>query len=123
MAAGLDFRSLFVVGNIDGELVGDLGLERDPHPHSEHVAWVGVSVGREWRGLGVGSALLRTALGWAAVNGVEKLALSVFPENTRALAFYERHGFTREGSRRAHYRRGEQYHDEVLMARFLTPVS
>jgi len=122
-AASRDFRSLYVVGMVDGELVGDLGLERDPHPCSEHVVWVGVSVGREWRGLGVGSALLRTAVGWAAANGVEKLALGVFPENTRALAFYERHGFAREGCRRAHYRRGERYHDEALMARFLRPVS
>ena len=61
--------------------------------------------------------------GEAAANGVKKLALGVFPENTRALAFCERHGFAREGSRRAHYRSGEQYHDEVLMARFLTPLS
>jgi putative acetyltransferase len=122
-AARLDFRSLWVVGTLGGELVGNLGLERDAHPNSEHVAWVGVSVGCEWRGLGVGSALLATAVDWAVANGVEKLALGVFPENARALAFYERHGFAREGSRRAHYRRGGQFYDEVLMARFLVPVS
>ena len=44
-----------------------------------------------------------------------------FPDNARAIAFYERHGFVREGLRRAQYRRGDQYHDEVLMARSLTP--
>ena len=48
------------------------------------------------------------------------MELGVFPENARAMAFYERHGFVREGLRREQYRRGDQYHDEVLMARPLT---
>ncbi len=122
-AAGLDYRSLFLLGVLDGEVVGNLGLERDPHPNSSHVAWVGMSVGREWRGLGVGSTLLGIAIDWAAGNGAEKLALSVFPENARALAFYERHGFAREGLREAQYQRNGRYHDEVLMARFLTPLA
>jgi hypothetical protein len=87
--------SLYVVGTLDGALIRSLGLERDPHPNSAHVAWVRVSAGSDRRGLGAGSALV----------------------------FYERHGFAREGARRAHYRHGEQYLDEVLMARFLTPVS
>jgi putative acetyltransferase len=48
------------------------------------------------------------------------MVLGVFPENERAIAFYERHGFVREGLRRGQYRRGDEYHDEVLMARPLT---
>jgi len=46
--------------------------------------------------------------------------LSVFPHNARAVRFYEHQGFVREGLRRAHFRRAAEYHDEVLMARFLT---
>jgi putative acetyltransferase len=82
-----------------------------------------MSVGEIWRGLGVGGALLETSATWAAANGVGKLALGVFPENRRAIGFYERHGFVREGLRRAQFVRAGRYHDEVLMARFLTPVS
>lgn len=121
--ASLDYRSLFLLSVLEGELVGNLDLVRDAHPNSSHVVWIGVSVGREWRGLGVGSILLETAVDWAAASGVEKLVLGVFPENTRAVAFYERRGFTCEGLRRAQYQRGGRYHDEVLMTRFLTPVS
>ena len=40
-----------------------------------------------------------------------------------ALAFYEQHGFSREGLRCAQFVRAGAYHDEVLMARFLAPVS
>ena len=90
------------------------------NPASAHVAWVGMSVAAGFRGSGVGGALLEAAVAWAAAADFRKLALGVFPENVRAMAFYERHGFVREGLRRAQYRRGGQYHDEVLMARFLT---
>jgi putative acetyltransferase len=118
-----DPRCLQLSAELDGELVGNLGLRPDPHPRSRHVAVVGMSVGEPWRGLGVGGALLEASATWAAANAVSKLALGVFPENTRATSFYERHGFVREGLRRAQYDRAGRYHDEVLMARFLTPVS
>jgi L-phenylalanine/L-methionine N-acetyltransferase len=115
-----DPRSLLLTAVVGGELVGNLGLRPDPHPCSPHVAWIGMSVAAPWRGLGVGCALMDVAADWAAANGVDKLALSVFPHNARALRFYERQGFEREGLRRAHLRRAGEYHDEVLMARFLT---
>jgi RimJ/RimL family protein N-acetyltransferase len=80
-------------------------------------------VAEPWRGLGIGGALLEAVAAWGAKNAVIKLALGVFPENLRAIGFYERHGFVREGLRRAQYDRAGRYHDEVLMARFLTPAS
>ena len=110
-------RCLMLVAELDGALAGNLGLRPDPHPASGHVLWVGMSVAREARGLGVGGALLEAAADWAATSGAERLVLGVFPENERAVAFYERHGFAREGLRRGQYRRGDEYHDEMLMAR------
>ena len=121
--ARADPRCLQLSADLDGELVGNLGLRPDPHLCSGHILWVGMSVGARWRGLGVGAALLEASAAWAAAQGVSKLALGVFPDNRRALGFYERQGFVREGLRRAQYVRAGQYHDEVLMARFLTPVS
>jgi putative acetyltransferase len=115
-----DPRSILLAAVVGGELAGNLGLRPDPHPCSAHAAWVGMSVAARWRGLGVGGALLEGAAGWAAANGVSKLVLSVFSHNERAIRFYERQGFVREGLRRAHFRRAGEYHDEVLMARFLT---
>jgi putative acetyltransferase len=47
---------------------------------------------------------------------VRKLELHVFPWNKGAIALYDRFGFVREGYRRGHYRRGDEYVDAVLMA-------
>jgi putative acetyltransferase len=113
-------RGLFLVADAGGEVVGNLGLWPDANPASAHVAWVGMSVAAGWRSAGAGGALLETALAWAASAGFRRAVLGAFPENARAIAFYERHGFVREGLRAQQYRRGDRYHDEVLMARSLT---
>ncbi len=47
---------------------------------------------------GLGSALLQTAVGWAAERGTRAMVLNVRPGNSRARAFYERHGFRETGS-------------------------
>ena len=113
-------RGLFLVSDSGGAIVGNLGLWPDANPASAHVAWIGMSVAAGFRGVGAGGALLEAAAAWASGAGFRRVVLGVFPENTRAIAFYERHGFVREGLRRGQYRRGDQYHDEVLMARPLT---
>ena len=122
-AALADPRALFLAAAAGPELVGDLGLLPEAHACSGHVAVLGMSVAREWRGLGVGGELLEVAAEWAAAGGVTKLTLGVFPENLRAVRFYERHGFVREGLRCAQYDRAGRYHDEMLMARFLTTTA
>ena len=114
-------RGLFLVAESRGAIAGNLGLWPDANPASAHVAWLGMSVAAGYRGVGVGGAILEAALEWAARAGYRRAVLGVFPDNVRAIAFYERQGFVREGLRRAQYRRGDQYHDEVLMARSLTP--
>ncbi|MFI4922882.1 MAG: GNAT family N-acetyltransferase [Burkholderiales bacterium] len=49
-----------------------------------------MAVLKEWRGLGVGSALLEALLQMARTRGFSKVFLN---SQTRAIAFYSRHGF------------------------------
>jgi RimJ/RimL family protein N-acetyltransferase len=107
--------AVFVAEAPEG-VVGRLSLARDPHPASAHVADLGLMVAASWRRRGVGRALLDEAVAWARASGVRKLELHVFPHNEPAIALYESFGFEREGYRRAHYRRGDEYVDAILMA-------
>jgi len=104
------------VAEEDGEIVGRLSLSRDQHPASRHVADLGLMVAESHRRRGVGTELLGAAVEWARGAGVRKLELHVFPWNEPAIALYEKFGFEREGYRRAHYRRGREYVDAILMA-------
>ncbi len=103
----------------DGVVVGRLSAARDTHPASAHVADVGLMVAASHRRRGVATELMRSAEEWARDVQIRKLELHVFPHNAPAIALYERLGYEREGLRRAHYRRGDELVDALLMAKLL----
>ena len=82
-------------------IVGSLHVEQSRFGFGE----LGMAVAREWRGRGVGSALLAAAIEWARERDLHKLSLSVFPHNAAAIALYRKFGFVEEGRRLKHYRR------------------
>ncbi len=108
--------AVFVAEADDGRVVGRLSISRDQHPSSRHVADLGLMVDAGHRRQGIGRALLESAVAWARSADVRKLELHVFPWNEAALALYEDFGFVREGYRKNHYRRGDEYVDAILMA-------
>jgi ribosomal protein S18 acetylase RimI-like enzyme len=77
-------------------------------------------VEHEWRGRGVGSALLSAAIDRARSARLHKLSLDVFPHNAAAIALYRKYGFVEEGRRVEHYRRanGELW-DSIVMGLLL----
>jgi len=71
------------------------------------------------RGLGVGGALLRTAIGEARSRGMTRMHLEVRAGN-EAVHLYRREGFEKVGERRAYYRgRSGQLFDAQTFARNL----
>jgi ribosomal protein S18 acetylase RimI-like enzyme len=66
---------------------------------------IGMMVAADWRGRGVGTALVVAAIDWARARGLHKLTLSVFPHNDAAIALYRKFGFVEEGRRMKQIRR------------------
>jgi RimJ/RimL family protein N-acetyltransferase len=108
-----------VVAVADGRVVGNLGITRDANPVGRHVAWLGMVVAPEWRERGIGSALLAEAFRWAGWAGVEKVVLTVYPHNDRAINLYKKFGFIEEGRLSGHSRKSYGYEDEIVMGRWL----
>ena len=108
-----------VVAEAAGRVVGHLSVSREDGLATRHVASLGMAVARDWRGCGVGSALVAEAFRWARWAGVEKLALSVYPHNEAALALYRKFGFEEEGRLRGHSKKSYGYEDEIVMGRWL----
>jgi putative acetyltransferase len=84
-----------------GELLGSIHIARSNHGYGE----LGMAIVREWRGRGVGSALMVAAIEWAREQGLHKLSLGVWPHNAAAIALYRKFGFVEEGRRVKHMRR------------------
>jgi RimJ/RimL family protein N-acetyltransferase len=99
-AASFRLDGMFVAVAAD-EVVGMLHVERSGFGYGE----IGMMVAREWRGRGVGSALVAAAIEWGRENGLHKLTLSVFPHNEAAIALYRKVGFKEEGRRVKQMRR------------------
>ena len=105
-----------IVAEADGAIVGSVHVERSRFGFGE----IGMAVAREWRGRGVGSALLAAAIEWSREQGLHKLSLGVWPHNAAAIALYRKFGFVDEGLRVRHIRRssGEVW-DVLEMGLFL----
>lgn len=78
----------------DGRLCGMVGLERESKAKSRHKAKVvGMYVGQEYAGQGLGRRLMEQLIAAARAEGLELLVLTVTQGNTRACKLYERCGF------------------------------
>ena len=112
--------AIMLVAEAEGALVGELSLRAiSPRRAVRHVATLGMSVKADWRGKGVGRALLTEALAWAPSAGITRVELYVYARNAPAIALYEKHGFAIEGRRRNFIREGDAYLDDYVMARLL----
>jgi RimJ/RimL family protein N-acetyltransferase len=100
-----------IVAVADGQIVGMVHTTVSRHGFGE----LGMLVDREWRGSGVGSALLQATIDWARDQGLHKLCLEVFTHNTAAIALYRKYGFVEEGHRINHYRRANGELWDVLI--------
>jgi len=101
-----------IVAVADGQIVGMIHTNVSRHGFGE----LGMLVDRDWRGRGVGSALLQATIDWARDLGLHKLCLEVFAHNTAAIVLYRKCGFVEEGHRVRQYRRasGELW-DSIIM--------
>jgi RimJ/RimL family protein N-acetyltransferase len=112
-------RALWLVAEVGGKVVGGANLARGAWSKNAHTATVGVALLPEFRGRGIGEALMREGLEWARRVGVRKVKLGVFATNERALALYRKLGFEEEARLRGEVILDGRPVDEVLMALWL----
>ena len=103
----------------DLQVVASAGLHPvGPAIRRRHVMTLGISVAPEAQGQGVGHALMAALCDWADRWGqVLRLELTVFVDNPRAIALYQRHGFVQEGRHVGYALRDGAFVDVFSMAR------
>lgn len=88
---------LWLVAEHEGRVVGSLELHRSPPVFLHHHLFLAIELHREYRGGGIGSALMKQGAAWAKHNGYEFIRLGVLDTNPRAKALYERLGYREYG--------------------------
>jgi diamine N-acetyltransferase len=96
--------------------IGNVGLLRVDWKN--RLSALGIALGeKEYWGQGYGTDATRTMLRFAFEElGLQRVELTVFDFNVRAVRCYERVGFQHEGTRRQALFRDGRYHDVHLMA-------
>lgn len=97
---------------MDNNIVGSIALTCFGRPQLDHVAGLGLNVAADFRGQGIGRALLQHALQWAKQSStIERIELEVIDNNASAIHLYEHFGFQREGTKRNAVKKPERYFD------------
>lgn len=115
-------NNLLLVALADGVIIGSLAALQATGRFgndSSHILNIGLHLKEAYRGLGVGSRMLEYAVQWAGERGFKKLAAKIFTTNNRSLHMFSKAGFTQECIKKKQICVGNEYIDEVCMARFL----
>jgi putative acetyltransferase len=103
-----------LVAEADGVIVGWISLTLE----DAATVTLGMGVAEPWRGRGVGTALVTSAIEWAESAGAERMRLEVFTHNDRAIALYRRMGFHDEETQVGRYpRQSGEVWDALVMVR------
>ena len=111
------YRLMLVAVDDTGALIGELSLNGSTRKALRHGVELGMTVRQDWRGRGVGTALLNRGVAWARASGlIKRIELRVYTRNTPAIALYHKLGFVVEGRRRAAIFQDGEYLDDLSMA-------
>lgn len=88
----------------EGRMIGFTALITDALSWSPHVGEVRAIVAADWRGKGVGRALIERAVRAAIERGLEKLTARMTPDQHGAITVFEELGFRAEAMLRDHVR-------------------
>ncbi len=101
----------------DGRIVGWCDVNPKTHETQRHSGVLGMGVAVDYRGRGIGTALLTEAVDAALARGLSRIELVVRADNDAAIALYERHRFEHEGRLRDYMVVDGVSFDALLMAR------
>ena len=91
----------FRLAKLDGEIVGFILIQI-----TDEINITSIAVKKEFRNLGVGTALLKWAEDYALSNKLKTLSLEVNSKNLTAYLLYEKFGFTTRRVRKKYYSDG-----------------
>lgn len=95
--AGSD-DSVEILAEIGGKVAGLSGIDPIGRAYKlKHRANFGISIDKEYWGLGLGRAMAEACIECAKAAGYSQLELDVFEDNTKAIALYESLGFKEYG--------------------------
>ncbi len=110
-------RAIEILAEVDGVITGSAGIEEIGDKYKDrHRAHFGISILKEYWGLGIGTALIQACIECAKTAGYEQIELQAVADNERAIHSYKKAGFIEYGRNpRGFKSRYTGYQEIVLM--------
>lgn len=107
-----------LVAIIDGRIVGSAGVSAVRSRRKvAHRARFGISILKEYWGMGIGRVLMEASINCARQAGYTQLELEVVADNQRAVSLYRRAGFEEYGHNPRGYRSASVGYQELVHMR------
>jgi RimJ/RimL family protein N-acetyltransferase len=112
-----------LIAELDGEIVGNGTLDRDPYGWTRHMAHLRCIVHPDYEKLGVGPILLHELVELAKSAGIERLYAEIIAEQRRVIRMLEKEGFIAEITLPSYAKdlRG-RLHDVIVMSNNLEDI-
>lgn len=87
-------NGIFIIAEVDEKIVGNINFSGGHRPRIAHTGKMGISVLKDYWGLGIGEHLIRYLIQWAEnSNVIKKIDLKVRTDNERGIKLYKKLGF------------------------------
>ena len=107
-----------LVAVVDGRIVGSAGVTAAGSRRKvAHRARFGISILKEYWGMGIGRMLMESCIDCARRAGYTQLELEVVADNERAVSLYRRSGFEEYGRNPRGYRSASSGYQELVHMR------
>lgn len=111
-------NSTLLVAEYDGKIIGNIDLTGSTRVIMRHTAVIGMGMLKQWRGKGLGTALMKAAIAWAESHEIiETLWLQVYHDNVAGTKLYTKMGFEKTGLIKDFFKHEGKYHDVITMSR------
>jgi len=105
-----------VIAVLDDTVIGWCDITSLNRPVFSHAGTLGIGVLKNYRGHGIGKALMKTALDLAFQKGLTRIELTAREDNKRAIELYKKFGFKTEGVHQKSILLDGEYYNQVFMA-------
>lgn len=114
-------NNILLTAILDERIIGIASVKADHKYRVSHIGEVGISIMKEYWGLGLGSLMLEELIDWAKASGeIRRLELVVQARNQRAVHLYEKLGFKTEATMERGARNDNGYFlDTILMSKMI----
>jgi ribosomal protein S18 acetylase RimI-like enzyme len=105
-----------VIALVENKVVGWCDITSLHRLALAHAGVLGIGVVKQYRGMGVGKALMQRAIELARKKGLTRVELTVREDNEVAIALYEKMGFVIEGKHKNAICIDGRYENQIAMA-------